>query len=342
MPQRESTGLFANDKRAVALPDAQAALRQLMRIRRVEETIANRYSEQEMRCPVHLSIGQEAAAVGVCAALEPHDFALSTHRGHAHYLAKGGDLKAMLAEIYGRAPGCAGGRGGSMHLIDLSVNMLGCTPIVGGSLPVAVGVAFATWRDERTNVTICFFGEAATEEGVFYESVNFAALKQLPIVFVCENNGFSVYSPMSVRQPATRDRLAMTRENGLKVGHTDGNDVEAVYALARHAVTDARQGGGPWYLEVETYRWREHCGPGYDNALGYRDEAEWAAWHQRCPVEAFKARLLERGEIDAANLERLEQEIRQEIDAAFDEARRAPFPDPNSLMAHVWADPSQS
>lgn len=335
------SGLAAGGTQASTLPDAVGTLRQLMRIRSVEEAIASRYSEQEMRCPVHLSIGQEAAAVGVCAALNPGDYALSTHRGHAHYLSKGGDLKAMLAEIYGRAPGCAGGRGGSMHLIDLSVNMLGCTPIVGGSLPVAVGVAFNTWLAEATDVTICFFGEAATEEGVFFESVNFAALKKLPIVFACENNGFSVYSPMSVRQPAARDRLAMTRHNGLKSGHADGNDVEAVYALAREAVADARGGGGPWYLEFETYRWREHCGPGIDNALGYRDETEWAAWHQRCPVDTFKSRLLARGEIDQAGLETLEREIRDEIDAAFEFARQAPFPEEQTLLERVWAEEPQ-
>ena len=338
MPHEGVPGVCASERPAPGLTDPAATLRQLMRIRRVEEEIAGRYGEQEMRCPVHLSIGQEAAAVGVCAALTPSDYAFSTHRGHAHYLAKGGDLKAMMAEIYGRAPGCAGGRGGSMHLIDLSVNMMGCTPIVGGSLPVAVGAAFASWLDGRQDVTVVFFGEAVTEEGVFFESVNFAALKQLPIIFACENNGFSVYSPMSVRQPSTRDRVGMTRENGLKVGQADGNDVEAVHALACEAVADVRQGGGPWYLEFETYRLREHCGPNVDNALAYRDEAEWMAWRQRCPVEAYRSRLLERGDIDAAGVHRMEVEIAAEIEGAFDFARSAPFPTPESLLSRVLVD----
>ena len=324
------------------LPDPVAALRQLIRIRTVEEAIASRYRDQEMRCPVHLSIGQEAAAVGVCSALAPQDYALGTHRGHAHYLAKGGDLNSMLAEIHGRSTGCAAGRGGSMHLIDLSVNMLGCTPIVGGSLPVAVGVAFATWLEERDAVTAVFFGEAVTEEGVFFESVNFAALKSLPVIFVCENNGFSVYSPMSVRQPASRSRLAMTRDNGLKVGQANGNDLEAVYALAAEAASDIRRGGGPWYIELETYRWREHCGPAYDNQLGYRDEAELLAWQQRCPVEMYEKRLLTRGEIDDATVQRIRREADEEIDAAFRYAKEAPFPDGGTLLDGVYAvDPSR-
>ena len=320
-----------------ALPDPLATLRQLIRIRAVEEAIAARYRDQEMRCPVHLSIGQEAAAVGVSSALASQDYALGTHRGHAHYLARGGDLRRMLAEIHGRAAGCAGGRGGSMHLIDLSVNMLGCTPIVAGSLPVAVGVAFATWMEERDSVTAVFFGEAATEEGVFFESVNFAALKALPVVFVCENNGYSVYSPMSVRQPPSRSRLAMTRDNGLKVGYADGNDVEAVYALAAEAVSDARRGGGPWYIELETYRWLEHCGPGYDNQLGYRDEAEFLAWQQRCPVATYENRLLTRGEIDRETIQRIRRDVEDEIDAAFRFAREAPLPDGEQALNGVYA-----
>jgi TPP-dependent pyruvate/acetoin dehydrogenase alpha subunit len=323
---------------ALNLPEPIAALKQLMRIRAVEETIASRYPDKEMRCPVHLSIGQEAVAVGVCAALYPSDYALSTHRGHAHYLAKGGDLNAMMAEIYGKAPGCAGGRGGSMHLIDLSVNMLGCTPIVGGSLPVGVGVAFSTWMEERDNVTAVFFGEAATEEGVFFESVNFAALKQLPIVFICENNRFSVYSPMSVRQPEARDRMAMARSNGLKVGSATGDDIEAVYALALQAVNDARSGGGPWYIEFDTYRWREHCGPSYDDELGYRDRDELVKRQNRCPVSTYKARLLDRKTINSTALQQLDEEIKLEVDAAFDFAKRAPFPAADRLLAGVYAE----
>ena len=173
----------------------------MLRIRRVEEAIADRYVEQEMRCPTHLCIGQEAIAVGVCDVLERKDKVFSNHRAHGHYLAKGGDLSAMIAELYGRVTGCCGGRGGSMHLIDLDAGVMGTTPIVGGTIPVATGSAWASALQKRGEVTVVFFGEGCFEEGVMHESLNFAALHKLPIVFICENNEFSVYTPLSLRQP---------------------------------------------------------------------------------------------------------------------------------------------
>jgi len=174
---------------------------EMLRLRLVEEAIVNAYSDQEMRCPIHLCIGQEAIAVGVCAALEQSDYVMSNHRSHGHYLAKGGDLKAMMAELYGKKTGCTSGKGGSMHLVDLENGFLGAVPIVSGIIPVACGTAFASQMKNEKRVTTVFFGDAAVEEGVFCESINFALLKKLPVVFVCENNLYSVYSPMSVRQP---------------------------------------------------------------------------------------------------------------------------------------------
>ena len=165
----------------------------MLRIRRVEESIARRYAEQEMRCPTHLCIGQEAIAVGVCNALLRTDKVFSNHRAHGHYLAKGGDLNAMIAELYGRAAGCCGGRGGSMHLIDLDAGFMGATPIVGGTVPIAVGSAWASCLKNSSDVTVVFFGDGCFEEGVMHESLNFAALHNLPIVFICENNSYSVY-----------------------------------------------------------------------------------------------------------------------------------------------------
>ena len=312
--------------------------RSLRLIRRVEEEIARIYPSDKIKSPVHLSIGQEAISVGVCDVLRHDDAVSPTYRGHATFLAKGGPVKGLMAELYGKETGVAGGKGGSMHLIDLSVNMLGCTPIVGGSLPVAVGVAFAAAQQKRDSVTAVFFGEAATEEGVFFESVNFAALRKLPIVFVCENNGYSVYSPMSVRQPASRDRLAMTRGNGCQAASCHGNDVDEVYALAAHAVEDARRGGGPWFLEFETYRWREHCGPAFDNTIGYRAEEEFKQWQARCPVETFKTRLLERGDVVPADITRLERDIAEEIESAFAYAKAAPFPDARHLLSNLFVE----
>lgn len=310
---------------------------EMQRIRTFEETVAERYAEQEMRCPVHLSIGQEAVAVGVSAALEANDQVVSTHRAHAHYLAKGGDMKAMLAEIYGRATGCAGGKGGSMHLVDLAANMIGSTPIVGGSLPVAVGVAFASALREDGKVTVVYFGEGATEEGVFAESINFAALMHLPMVFVCENNLYSVYSPMSVRQPEARDRVAIACAHGIAAEYGRGNDVEDVYRKARAGVDRVRHGQGPVFLEFDTYRWREHCGPNYDNHIGYRTAEEFEQWRERCPIAAYRSALEAEGVVTPEDWSSRNVVIRAEVDEAFDYARSSPFPSDGALTAHVYA-----
>lgn len=314
--------------------------REMLRIRMVEETIADRYSEQQMRCPVHLSIGQEGVAVGVCSALRRDDYLISTHRAHAHYLAKGGHLRAFIAELYGRSTGCAGGRGGSMHIIDLSVGMIGSTPIVGGSLPIGVGTAFATQLDGGDRLTVIFFGDGTTEEGVFLEAINFAALKELNVLFVCENNSFSVYSPLSVRQSPKRSRVAIAAANGLATATADGNDVQAVRAATEVAVARARSGGGPSFLEFETYRHREHCGPNVDDELGYRDRADVAAWLARDPVHALERTLRGDGRLDAATAGDIVRELRAEIDDAFAFALASPFPPPGELLHHVYADES--
>ena len=312
-------------------------LESMVRIRMVEEAIAAHYPEQQMRCPVHLSIGQEAASAGVCAALRPDDLAMSGHRSHAHYLGKGGDLPAMIAEIYGKATGCCQGRGGSMHLVDLKAGFVGAVPIVGSTIPIATGLAFADRQLKRDRVTVAFLGEAATEEGVFHESVNFASLHQLPIVFVCENNLYSVYSPMSVRQPAHREVWQLAAGHGVAAHQGDGNDPLAVYALARAAAAHARSGQGPVFLELKTYRWREHCGAGFDNHIGYRTEAEYLAWRERDPIENFERRLKASGEFDILRHEQFKALVETEIADAFADAQRAPFPAGASLMKHVYA-----
>lgn len=313
----------------------------MLRIRMVEEAIAERYHEQEMRCPVHLSVGQEAIAVGTSAALRDEDYVMSTHRAHAHYLARGGDLRSMLAEIYGRASGCCSGKGGSMHLVDLGVNMLGSTPIVGSSLPVAVGTAFGTWMKKGSSVTVVFFGEGTTEEGVFAECLNFAALKRLPLVFLCENNLYSVYSPMEVRQSPDRDRVRLAEAHGIAASRGDGNDVLEVHAQVAAAVDRARAGEGPTFVEFETYRWREHCGPNYDNHIGYRTEAEFQKWQARCPIKMLRDQLLAQGALTVWDLGQMEREIQDELDAAFIFARNAPPPRPEELYTDLYAEPSQ-
>lgn len=313
------------------LPSPAMLHRQMLRIRGIEERIAAEYAKQEMRCPVHLSVGQEAVAVGACAALAPTDEVMSGHRSHAHYLAKGGSLHRMLAEMMGKAEGCTHGLGGSMHLIDKSCGFRGAVPIVGSTIPIATGLAFQHQLDRDGRVVAVFFGDGSTEEGVFHESLNFAALKRLPIVYVCENNLYSVYSPLAVRQPANRSQLGLATAHGLAAETADGNDVVAVAAAMQRAVARARSGAGPTFLEFPTYRWREHCGPNFDNHLGYRTEAEYAAWKDQCPLLRCER---EHGCVRAPEtLTALESEL----DATFTAVRALPAAAHPDLLSLVYA-----
>lgn len=310
---------------------------EMLRIRMIEEKIAELYPEQEMRCPVHLCIGQEAVAAGVCAHLSRVDYVLSGHRSHGHYLAKGGDLKAMMAELYGRVTGCSGGKGGSMHLVDLPVGFLGATPIVGSTIPIAVGTALGSMMRGEPRVTVIFFGEGATEEGVFHESINFAALKQLPVVFVCENNLYSVYSPLSVRQPEGREVFWLAKGHGVESHQGDGSDVVEVSRLAEQAIRKAREGGGASFVEFKTYRWREHCGPYYDNHLGYRTEEEFLEWKRRDPIEMFGTRLLNEGVLPSQGVHEMTTTLKAEIEEAVAFAKASPFPEEDLLVRDVYA-----
>ena len=310
--------------------------RDMKRIRMVEEAIADRYAEAEMRCPVHLSIGQEAAAVGVCTALRVTDKIYSSHRAHAHYLAKGGDLRRMLAEIYGKAAGCVGGRGGSMHLMDLEKGMVGSIPIVASSIPLAVGSALAAKRSGADSVTVAFLGDAAVEEGVFHESANLAVLHRLPAIFVCENNLYSVYTPLKQRQPA-RPLTSLAKAHGMTALHGDGNDVLASFRLMTAAVRRAREGEGPSFLQLDTYRWREHCGPNFDNHLGYRTQAEFLAWKRRDPIRQYLLRLTQNKALSQKAARAMETELMGEIEEAFAFAQAAPLPSPDDAGRHVYA-----
>ncbi len=281
---------------------------QVLRIRMIEEAIAERYAQQKMRCPVHLSIGQEAVAVGVCSHLSARDYAVSGHRAHAHYLAKGGDLKKMLAEIYGKATGCCKGRGGSMHLVDLNAGFLGSTPIVGGSIPVGVGAALGIRMKKEERLVAVFLGEGSTEEGVFVESLNFAALKKLPVLFVCENNLYSVYSPLAVRQPKERSIPLLAEAHGIFALQADGYSLNAVSTVTQKATEHIRSGYGPALIELATYRFREHCGPDIDP---YQPQDEVAYWKRRDPAQAMHA---------------VSEEIKREIEEAFAFAEASPFP----------------
>jgi pyruvate dehydrogenase E1 component alpha subunit len=310
--------------------------REMLRIRLVEEAIAERYGEQEMRCPVHLSDGQEGIAAGACMALRKTDKIVSTHRSHGHYLAKQGNLKAMLCEIYGRAPGCVGGRGGSMHLLDDEAGVLACLPIVGTSVPLGVGVAYAAKKKGEDTVAAVFLGDAVMEEGVFHESANFAALYSLPVIFVCENNDLSFYTSLEVRQP-DRPMTDIAKAHTIAAQELDGNDASAVYEAMSGAVEKARGGGGPSFLMCNTRRWREHCGCRYDYEMGQMTEQEVGALRADWPVARLGARLREAGLLDDAGEESLRAELGREIEEAFEFARNAPFSELKTAGDHVYA-----
>ncbi len=314
--------------------DLKDMYREMLRIRMIEEEIAARYPKELMRCPVHLSIGQEAVPVGMSRVLRPADQVVSTHRCHAHYLAKGGNLAAMLGELMGKTTGCCGGRGGSMHLFDAGAGMLLSLPIVAASIPVGVGAALAMKQRGNGGVAVIYLGDASLEEGVFHESANFAALHSLPAIFVCENNLYSVYTPLRERQP-DRPLYGLGRAHGIPSEEIDGNDIEAVWRSAASAVARARDGGGPSFIQADTYRWREHCGPNYDNHIGYRTEAEFQSWKALDPIHRLRERIgKEMTDADESNLRR---EITAEITREFDAAEAAPYPDPSTISARVYA-----
>jgi len=309
----------------------------MLYIRLVEEKICDIYSEQEMRCPVHVSIGQEGTAVGICSTLTKDDYVFSNHRCHGHYLAKGGDLKKFFAELYGRATGCTGGRGGSMHLLDIGVGFMGATPIVSSTIPIAVGTAFAAVMRGDKKVVVSFFGEATTEEGTFHESVNFAKLKNLPVIFFCENNMYSVYTPTKDRQP-NRKIIDIMRANGLICYEADGNDVVNLHKICKEAVEKVRSGQGPIFIEASTYRWREHCGPNYDNHIGYRTVEEFLEWKEKDPIKKIEGMLLNLGYLDEAKINEFKNEINQKIDEAIEYAKSSPYPDKEELGKYIYAD----
>jgi TPP-dependent pyruvate/acetoin dehydrogenase alpha subunit len=306
-------------------------LRGMLRIRVVEETLADLYKEQEMRTPTHFSIGQEATAVGVCTALERGDVIYSGHRCHAHYLAKGGDLLGMVGELYGKELGCARGRGGSVHLNDTRAGVVASSAILGQTIAVAVGSAWAFAMDGSSRIAAAFFGDGAVEEGVFHEALNFAAVRKVPALFVCENNLYSTHTPLGVRQPTGTHIYERVRSYTIPSRLVDGNDVGAVYAAAREAAEWCRTGRGPFFLECLTYRWREHVGPLWDYDKGYRTKAEVDEWMARCPISRASQRLLDRGVCTAEELQKWSEEAKQEIDYAVTVAKASPFPSVDDL-----------
>jgi TPP-dependent pyruvate/acetoin dehydrogenase alpha subunit len=304
--------------------------RTLRLIRRAEEEIARIYPSDKIKSPVHLSIGQEAVSVGVCDVLRVDDVVAPTYRGHAAYLAKGGPLRGLFAELYGKATGVAGGKGGSMHLIDMSHYVLGASAVVGTTIPVAVGYALAVQRSKSDRVAVTFFGDGATEEGVFAESLNFASLHKLPVLFVCENNYYAIHSPIPRRWATNRlcERVATYGIPAQQVG--DGGVLE-LRALADAAVARMRRGEGPSFIECRTYRWREHVGPSEDYEQGYRSRDDLHHWIKNDQVELI-------GRMVTDELRRhIDAEIEREIADAVQFAEASPFPTIDKLYSNVFA-----
>ena len=305
----------------------------MRRIRRVEERLSELYLSGHIKAPIHLSIGQEAVAAGVMAALQLQDKIVSTHRCHGHYLAKGGDLKKMIAEILGRVTGCCRGRGGTMHLQDSKAGHVVSTPLVGASISFAVGIALASKIKQEKKVAVAFFGDGAVEEGIFWESLNFASVHRLPVLFVCENNLYATHSPILRRQPY-HDIVSRVRSHNVKTFYVEnGNDVLAVLQAAHEAVNRTRN-YQPCFIEAQTYRLKEHWGVGEDWDLGYRPRKEGEYWMQNCPLENHKKVMKKRG-IPDSEIKAVEDGIEEEIFDAVLFALKSPAPSEHELFSEL-------
>jgi len=309
---------------------------EMLRIRKIEEEIAIKYAEQEMRCPIHLSIGQEAVAVGVSNNLNKNDKVLSTHRAHAHYLAKKGSLKKMISELYGKKTGSAQGKGGSMHLIDKNNGFVAAVPIVASTIPISVGLAWSQKLKNTKNIVCVYFGEGATEEGVFFESLDFAILKKLPILFICENNKYSVYTHISERQSSLRNITKLVRGHGIKSFSCDGNDIIKVNNLVKESINYMKVNSRPVFLEFFTYRWLEHCGPNWDDNLGYRPKGELKKWLKKDPIKKIENILINKKILNNEVILNINNNISKEIIKAFKFAKNSNFPHQKDLFKHLY------
>ena len=313
--------------------------RSMLVIRYCEESFVDPILNGGVHCPCHLYSGEEAVAVGLCASLTERDYVFGNHRSHGHYLAKGGGLNELVSEIYCREAGCSRGRGGSMHLIDPGIGMLGSAPIVAGTVSLALGAALASAIRKDGRVAVSFFGDGATGEGVVYESLNFAALKKLPMIFACENNLYATHMP--IRECRVSGDIARIAEPfGIQTHVVDGNDVLEVYRVSQEAVERCRRGDGPVFLEFLTYRFRGHVGPD-DNVQGQHTDirplSEVDAWRRRDPVPHLERSLLESGLFAEQELTEIREEIVKEVEEAHKKAKASPSPDAKELEKYVFA-----
>jgi pyruvate dehydrogenase E1 component alpha subunit len=311
-------------------------LYKMMLIRETDLQISKRYSEDKMRCPTHLSVGQECVPSVIGTFTTKKDLCVGSHRSHAHYLGKGGSLKKFISELYGKLTGCSKGRGGSMHLTDLSVGFVGSTAIVSNTIPVGVGLSLTSNILKKKQTVIIYLGDASVEEGVFFESLNFAIVKKIPVIFVCENNFYSVYSPLSVRQPPNRKIYKMVRGFNIKSFKANGNmfkDVVQTFLKAKKFVEEKKM---PIFLEFQTYRWYEHCGPNIDDHLNYRNKKELLYWKKNDPVNILQDFLIKKKLISTNSISIMKNLILRKIDSAFKYAERSPFPKNKDLFKYLY------
>jgi TPP-dependent pyruvate/acetoin dehydrogenase alpha subunit len=306
--------------------------KKMLEIRNLELLIKTLNREGLMRGFSHQSVGQEAVAVGVCAALSDRDYITSNHRGHGHVVAKGIDLKLAVAELLGRATGSCGGKGGSMHIADPSLGILGANGIVGAGMPIAVGAALAVKKQGLKSVVACFFGDGASNEGSFHESLNLAAIWKLPVLFICENNLYGMSGPVK-KMLLIKDIAIRAKSYGMPGIIGDGNDVEEVYKLTAKAVTRAKSGQGPSLLEFKTYRWFGHS---VNDAGTYRSNEEVEEWKKLCPIHRLRKKLLTMG-VTQKIIERIDMEAKAVVEEALDFAKSSPIPEPEAAFRDVYA-----
>lgn len=308
--------------------------RQMVRIRKFEEKICEDYAKALIPGLAHLYIGEEAVAVGVCNALEKDDYITSTHRGHGHCVAKGGDISQMMAEIYGRTTGYCNGKGGSMHIADLNLGILGANGIVGAGIPIAVGAALSAKMRDSGQVAVSFFGDGATNQGTFHEGLNLASIWNLPVIFVCENNLYGLGTIQTRHQNIT-DISDRAGSYGIEGKTVDGNDILEVYTAATEAVEKARNGNGPILLECKTYRWRGHHEGDPNQGAKYRTKEEIEEWKEKCPIKRLEQKLYSAGKKEK-DLEIIQKEVQDEIDKAVDFSLSCTMPCLEEVLEDVY------
>lgn len=302
----------------------------------VEESISKKYSEQKMRCPVHLSIGQEIAPSILSLFSEEKDKCISTHRCHAHYLSKGGNLNKMIAEIYGKKTGCSKGYGGSMHLIDIKKGFMGTSAIVGSSIPLSIGMGLNIKLKGSDNISIAYFGEGAREEGAFIESINLAIIKKLPVLFFCENNYYSVYTSIDQRQPKKASYYKILSNLGMKAFYSRGKNINDLYVKIKNAYNFVKKKRLPCYIEIDCYRNVEHCGPYNDDHLGYRNKQDFKKWQNIDLINNLEKYILKNKKNNLNKIKKIRENNKNKIDKAFYFADKSTKPTPSDAFLNLY------